>query len=150
MTALGLVVVHHYALALDTADVVGAMSLEAVGGRLEAMDERLHRVRRRQGQMRSAANVRRLLEGSELAGAPPGSVPGKVDYIQDSYCLRCMPQVHGACRDVIEHVREVLVVESNAVTDNPLVFLPEGEQEGGDFVWGGTSTGSLWRWRWTI
>lgn len=130
MTALGVVVAVEFQRLLDSADVVGAMSLEAVAGRLEAMDARIHELRGRPGQSQSAVNVRALLEESELAGARPGTVAGKVEYIQDSYCLRCLPQVHGASRDVLAHVIQVLITEANAVTDNPLVFTPNGAEEG--------------------
>ena len=129
-TAMGIVACYRFARILDCADAIGAMSLEAVAGRLEAFDPRIQELRGRPGQIRSAANVRCLLEGSALAGARRGTVEGKVEYVQDSYCLRCMPQVHGASRDVLDHVREVVVVEANAVTDNPLVFTPDELQEG--------------------
>ncbi len=141
MTALGAVALHLAERALISADVIGAMSLESVAGRMEALDARVHALRGRAGQIASAAHVRRFLEGSELAGAPEGSVPGKVDYVQDSYCLRCMPQVHGACRDVLEHVREVIVTEANAVTDNPLVFPPTGDGPTGGVLSGGNFHG---------
>ena len=131
MTALGVVVAIGFRQLLDCADAVGAMSLEAVAGRLEALDPRIHELRGRSGQITSAARIREMLAGSELAGAQPGTIEGKVEYVQDSYCLRCMPQVHGASRDVLDHVIDVLVTEANAVTDNPLVFLPTDDQEGG-------------------
>lgn len=140
MTALGVVVAIAFRQLLDSADAVGAMSLEAVAGRLEALDERIHLARGRKGQLDSARHVRAMLEGSELAGAQPGTVEGKVEYIQDSYCLRCLPQVHGASRDVLDHVIEVLVTEANAVTDNPLVFVPEGD-DGGAILSGGNFHG---------
>ncbi len=130
MTALGVVVVWEARRLLDSADVIGAMSLDAVAGRMSAMDDRVHQVRGRKGQIDSAANIRYVLRGSELAEARPGAVPGKVEYVQDSYCLRCMPQVHGACRDVVSHVEQVLTVEANAVTDNPLVFVPTDDEPG--------------------
>ena len=141
MTALGVVVIHIASRVLDCADAIGAMSLEAVAGRLAAMDPRIHALRGRAGQQQSAANVRAILKGSELAGAKPGEVPGKVDYVQDSYCLRCLPQVHGACRDVVEYVRGVLVIEANAVTDNPLIFLPSDEEPEGAVLSGGNFHG---------
>src|SRR5690606_17940169 len=87
-------------------------------------------VRRRPGQILSASNIRAVLDGSELAGAEPDTVQGKVEYVQDSYCLRCMPQVHGASRDVLDHVIDILMSEANAVTDNPLVFVPDGLPDG--------------------
>ncbi|MGM0556127.1 MAG: histidine ammonia-lyase [Myxococcota bacterium] len=140
MTAMGLVTALRFKRLLDAADAIGAMSFEAVAGRLAALDERIHAIRGRGGQIFSAALVRRLLEGSELAGARPGTVEGKVEYVQDSYCLRCMPQVHGASRDVLDHVSDVLTTEANAVTDNPLVFPPD-EDSDGDILSGGNFHG---------
>lgn len=140
-TALGIVTNLRFRRLLDCADAVGAMSLEAVAGRREALDPRIHDLRGRQGQSTSAANLRRMLEGSELAGAPPGSVEGKVEYVQDSYCLRCMPQVHGSSRDVADHVADVLATEANAVTDNPLVFPPGDDEDEGDILSGGNFHG---------
>lgn len=138
MTALGTIVATRFARLLDVADLVAAMSLEAVAGRVEALDPRIHAVRGREGQKLSAHHVLRHLRGSALAGAAPGAVEGKVEYVQDSYCLRCMPQVHGASRDVLTHVVHVLEVEANAVTDNPLVFVEDNPDDsavlsGGNF-----------------
>ncbi|MFP4597409.1 MAG: histidine ammonia-lyase [Persicimonas sp.] len=130
MTAAGMIAAIRFRQLLDCADTVGAMSFEAVAGRLAALDERIHLARGRKGQLDSARALRSLLEGSELAGAAPGTIEGKVEYIQDSYCLRCMPQVHGASRDVLDHVTDVLTTEANAVTDNPLVFVPEDGPDG--------------------
>ena len=129
-TALGIVAAYRFRRLLDCADAVGAMSLEAVAGRRAALDPRVHQLRRSDGQSTSAAIIRRMLDGSELAGAEPGTVDGKVEYVQDSYCLRCMPQVHGASRDAADHVADVLATEANAVTDNPLVFAPTDDEEG--------------------
>ena len=140
MTAMGLITALRFGRLLDAADAIGAMSLEAVAGRLAALDPRIHELRGRPGQTFSASLVRRLLHGSELAGARPGTVEGKVEYVQDSYCLRCMPQVHGASRDVLDHVTDVLVTEANAVTDNPLVFPPV-DDDGGDILSGGNFHG---------
>ena len=130
MTALGMVTAIKFGHLLDTVDAVGAMSIDAVAGRLEALDPRIHELRSRKGQVQSAENLRAMLAESELAGAKPGSIKGKVEYIQDSYCLRCMPQIHGASRDVLDHVTQVLVTEANAVTDNPLVFTPTDDDDG--------------------
>ncbi|MFW5966963.1 MAG: HAL/PAL/TAL family ammonia-lyase, partial [Persicimonas sp.] len=105
-------------------------SFEAVAGRLAALDERIHALRDRPGQTESARAIRALLAESELAGAKPGTIEGKTEYVQDSYCLRCMPQIHGASRDVLDHVTDVLGTEANAVTDNPLVFPPTDDDEG--------------------
>ncbi|MFT6395792.1 MAG: histidine ammonia-lyase [Bradymonadia bacterium] len=134
MTAVGLVVMHRFLRLLDIADMGCALSLEAVGGRLEAFDDRIHQLRGRAGQVESARHIREWVAGSELAGAAPGTVPGKTEYVQDSYSLRCAPQVHGASRDVAAHVLSVLVSEANAVTDNPIVFPDDGDiLSGGNF-----------------
>ncbi len=140
-TALGVVAAYRFRRILDCADTVGAMSLEAVAGRRAALDQRIHQLRGSDGQSASAAIIRRLLEGSELAGAEPGTVDGKVEYVQDSYCLRCMPQVHGASRDALAHVVDVLTTEANAVTDNPLVFPADGDEDTGAILSGGNFHG---------
>jgi histidine ammonia-lyase len=149
-TALGAMAAIRFREVLKCADAIGAMSLEAVAGRKAALDERIHKLRGREGQSESARLIREMLEGSELAGAEPGEVEGKVEYIQDSYCLRCMPQVHGASRDALSHVIDVLVNEANAVTDNPLVFPPAEDdrasdehyvETGGDILSGGNFHG---------
>ena len=134
MTAVGLVVIHRLSRLLKIADLACACSLEAVAGRLEAFDARIHALRGRPGQEDAARSIRDWVAGSELAGASPGTVPGKTEYVQDSYSLRCAPQVHGASRDVATHVEGVLVSEANAVTDNPIVFPDEGDiLSGGNF-----------------
>ena len=134
MTAVGLVVVHRFDRLLRIADLACALSLEAVGGRLAAFDPRIHALRGRAGQEESARAIREWVEGSELAGAAPGTVPGKTEYVQDSYSLRCAPQVHGASREAAAHATDVLVSEANAVTDNPIVFPDDGDiLSGGNF-----------------
>ena len=119
------------------ADVIGAMSLDALQGTDVAFDRRIHEARPHPGQLTTAANLRRLLEGSEikLSHAHCGKV-------QDPYSLRCMPQVHGASRDALKYVRDVLGREINSATDNPLVFL-DGDYgvEGDDVVSGGNFHG---------
>ena len=130
MTALGVVVALEFRRLLDCVDVVGAMSLDAVAGRTAALDPRIHALRQRPGQIESAKKITAMLQGSELAGAEPGTVEGKVEYVQDSYCLRCMPQIHGASRDALAYVTDVLITEANAVTDNPLVFPPREGDDG--------------------
>ena len=128
--ALGVVAAYRFRKLLDAVDAIGAMSLEAVAGRRAALDQRIHDLRGHAGQTTSAENIRQMLRGSELAGAQKGTVDGKVEYVQDSYCLRCMPQVHGASRDALDHVADVLATEANSVTDNPLVFPPEDDEQG--------------------
>ncbi|HEY8504659.1 MAG TPA: histidine ammonia-lyase [Gemmataceae bacterium] len=111
------------------ADVAGAMTLEAVRGSIRPFDPRVQQIRGQPGQLACAANVRRLLEGSEII--PSHAECGKV---QDAYSIRCMPQVHGAFRDALAFVASVVEREFNAATDNPLVFPDTGEViSGGNF-----------------
>jgi len=100
------------------ADVEGAMSLEALMGTPAAFDARIHEARPHAGQMAAAAHLVRLLENSEIRE----SHRDHDSRVQDAYCLRCMPQVHGAVRDVLAHVAGVLEIEAGSATDNPLVF----------------------------
>ncbi|MBI3268434.1 MAG: histidine ammonia-lyase [Planctomycetes bacterium] len=111
------------------ADLAGATSLEALKGTLTAFDPRIQAVRPHPGQQASARNVQRLLAGSEILLSHKEC--GKV---QDPYSIRCIPQVHGASRDALEHVARVLEIEINSATDNPLVFVEEQEVlSGGNF-----------------
>ncbi|AYA36663.1 histidine ammonia-lyase [Hymenobacter oligotrophus] len=112
---------------LQAADVIGAISLEAFDGRPDPFDERLHRIRPHAGQVAVARHIRELLHGSELQVRPKTAV-------QDPYSFRCMPQVHGASRDAVQHVSQVVETECNAVTDNPNIF-PESDAilSGGNF-----------------
>ncbi len=111
------------------ADVAGALTLEALKGSHRAFDARLQALRPHRGQEDSAANLRTLLEGSEVARSHE-----ECGRVQDAYSLRCMPQVHGSARDGIRFARSVLEVEVDAVTDNPIVFPDEGEiLSGGNF-----------------
>ncbi len=116
MTAIGVLVYNDAVNLIKHADIAGAMTLEAVGGRTRAFDSKVHEVRPFTGQRQCADNVRRLLEGSRL-------VDQNGD-VQDAYSIRCIPQVHGAVKDALDHVRKVLEVEINSATDNPLFFEP--------------------------
>jgi histidine ammonia-lyase len=154
---------------LATADLAAAMTLDAFAGRTSAFKQEVHALRPHPGQVETAANVRRLLEGSTLADIPYHLVPrfrtwmadswsdpkdqahrfdisweyvpasqrhgkeafysrflpfkgGKKHQPQDAYCLRCMPQVHGAVRDALMQAQRIIDIELNAVTDNPLIF----------------------------
>lgn len=110
-------------------DISGAISLEAMRGSSSAFDEKIQKIRPHKGQINTAFNLRTLLKKSEIMKSHQDC--GKV---QDAYSLRCMPQVHGAVKDTIRHCREVLEIEMNSVTDNPLVFPEEGEYlTGGNF-----------------
>ena len=102
---------------VDSADVIGALTLDALRGTDVAFDERIHLVRPHAGQLKTASNLRRMLEGSQIRESHR-----ECGRVQDAYSLRCIPQVHGAVRDTLAHCREVFEVEANSAVDNPLVF----------------------------
>jgi len=121
------------------ADLAGGLSTDALRGTDAAFDPRLHALRPHPGQVTSAANLWRLLQGSAIRDSHRS---GDVR-VQDPYSVRCMPQVHGAVRDLVDDVEIKLVREMNSVTDNPLVFWDEqgdGEQ-GGELISGGNFHG---------
>lgn len=132
MTALGALALCDARRLCTSADIAGAVSLEALKGSKKPFDERLMRVRPHPGQEECAKNLRALLEDSEIMVSHANC--GRV---QDAYSLRCMPQVHGATRDAIAWVTQVLEREVNSVTDNPTVLLGEGGEaeliSGGNF-----------------
>lgn len=101
-----------------TADVIAAMSFEAYDGRKDPFNLAVHLVRPHKGQIATAAHMLDLLKGSELAGQPKSNV-------QDPYSFRCIPQVHGACKDTLSYVKSVIDIEINATTDNPTVCPDE-------------------------
>lgn len=129
MLALGLLAHRRATILVETADVAGAMSLEALKGTPVAFDPRIHRLRPYPGQITVAANLRALLTKSEIRVSHLDC-----SRVQDAYSLRCMPQVHGAVRDALDYIRRTLLIELNSVTDNPLVF-PERDEvlSGGNF-----------------
>ena len=137
MSGIGALALHDGLTLAETADVVGAMSLEALRGTDTAFAEELHAARPHPGQLTSARNLRRYLEGSEI-GASHRSDPHR---LQDAYSLRCMPQVHGAARDTLGHLAAVLEIEINAVTDNPLVLPPSERHADGAVLSGGNFHG---------
>lgn len=128
MTSVGALNLYDTLNAALTADLTASMTLTALAGQLNAYQERVHTARGQKGQIKTAANIRRLTEGSEILEKAQGA------RVQDAYALRCVPQVHGAVRDALEFVREKIEIELNAVTDNPLIF-PEDEEvvSGGNF-----------------
>ncbi len=132
MTAVGGLAIHDADVTCRIADLAGAMSLEALKGTARAFDPRVVAARPHPGQIAVATFLRELLVGSEIAESHKDC--GKV---QDPYSLRCMPQVHGASRDVLAFARTVLEREAASSTDNPLVFLdgPDGDEmiSGGNF-----------------
>lgn len=128
MAAYGAFVLERCVHLRRTADLIAAMSLEALQGSAKPFDPRIHDVRPHVGQRSVAANVRRLLRNSEILDSHRDC--GKV---QDPYCLRCIPQVHGASRDALDHATAVIEIELNSVTDNPLVFEDGSIISGGNF-----------------
>jgi histidine ammonia-lyase len=118
MTAVGGLAVARARRVVQLADLAGAMSLEALMGTPAAFDERIHRARPHAGQISVAENLMRLLADSEIREAHREHD----SRVQDAYCLRCMPQVHGAVRGALMHVASVLEIEAGSATDNPLVF----------------------------
>ena len=113
----------------SVAHIAGAMSLEALMGTPVAFDARIHEVRGQDGQMQSAAMLRRLLENSEIRESHRMGDPR----VQDAYALRCMPQVHGPVYDLLRFAGEIIGREINAATDNPLVFEDGSLLSGGNF-----------------
>jgi len=155
-TALALHALFAFAPVLESALVIGALTVDAARGSDGPFDPRIHALRGQPGQIDVAQYYRKLLEGSAIrkshermrlpTGAPRPSLPeGEVqrwqsqmldgdDRVQDPYCLRCQPQVVGACLDQLRHAARVLLCEANAVTDNPLVFAEDGAMiSGGNF-----------------
>jgi len=122
MAAIGCFAVVDGEALLDSADLIGAMSLEGLRASVGPFEERIQLLRPIPGQLHTAAHVRRATEGSEIMLSHLNC-----DKVQDAYSLRCIPQVHGACRDALRWLREVIAVEVDAVTDNPLVFPDTGE-----------------------
>jgi histidine ammonia-lyase len=137
MTAVGGLAMARAQRVAELCDLSGAMSLEALMGTPAAFDERIHLARPHQGQIASAAHLLRLLEGSEIRE----SHREHDTRVQDAYCLRCMPQVHGAVRGVLMHVAGVLETETGSATDNPLVF-PGKTESAGTVISGGNFHGA--------
>ena len=120
----------------DSADVLGGLCCDALKGTDTAFDERIHKARPHSGQVKTASNLRRMLEGSQIRESHRAC--GRV---QDAYSLRCIPQVHGAVRDTLAHCREVFETEANSAVDNPLVFITDPKNLTGDVISGGNFHG---------
>lgn len=133
MGAVGGLALNRGEILTRTADVAGAMTLEALRGTPVAFDERIHAARPHAGQIESAAHLRALLQNSGIRSSHVEDDPR----VQDAYSLRCMPQVHGAVRGALRHAREAVEIESGSATDNPLVFV-----EGNDVLSGGNFHGA--------
>lgn len=109
------------------ADIITALSIEAYDAKSEPFQPSLHVIRPHEGQIATAATLRALLDGSQLQTK-------QKEQVQDPYSFRCVPQVHGATKDAIKHIRQVVEIEINAVTDNPTVFEEEDQiLSGGNF-----------------
>jgi len=120
--------VERLANTLDTADLIGALSLEGLMGSSKPFDPRLHQMRPFKGNIRVAKNLHLLLEDSEIRHSHTDC-----ERIQDPYSLRCIPQVHGASRNAWLHLKELTEIELNSVTDNPIIFDAEDTISGGNF-----------------
>jgi histidine ammonia-lyase len=117
MTAVGLLETARAIRLAEVADIAGCLSLEALHGTVSAFDARIHALRPHPRQIECAGHLRDILRESDFCrGFDPSNV-------QDAYTLRCMPQVHGACRDAVAYAEWLLKLELNAVTDNPLIFI---------------------------
>lgn len=130
MTAYGSLALAKLKRLARTADVIGALSVEALRGTDNAYAERLHLTRPHPGQLRVAANLRSLLADSAIRE----SHRYNDDRVQDAYSIRCIPQIHGASRDAIDYIDRAMAIEINSATDNPLIFADEESRiEGGNF-----------------
>lgn len=113
---------------IKTADIISSMTLEALKGIRDAFDELVHKARGQKGQINTAKNILKIIEGSSLT-----TRQGEIR-VQDAYTLRCIPQIHGASRDAINYVKDIISIELNAATDNPLIFPKEDKViSGGNF-----------------
>jgi len=121
---------------VDSADVLGGLCCDALKGTDTAFDERIHKARPHSGQMKTAANLRKMLEGSQIRESHR-----ECGRVQDAYSLRCIPQVHGAVRDTLAHCRDVFETEANSAVDNPLVFITDAKSLKGDVISGGNFHG---------
>ena len=136
MLAVGTLALLSAETLVDSADVLGGLCCDALKGTDTAFDERIHEARPHAGQMKTAANLRLMLEGSQIRESHRDC--GRV---QDAYSLRCIPQVHGAVRDTLNHCRHIFETEANSAVDNPLVFLTDTKNAEGDVISGGNFHG---------
>ena len=129
-TALALAGLFEAETVFRAALVTGALATDAARGSDGPFDPRIHAVRRHKGQIEVAAELRALMDGSAIRAS---HLVGD-ERVQDPYCLRCQPQVMGACFDLLQKAADTLAIEANGVSDNPLVFSAEGEViSGGNF-----------------
>jgi histidine ammonia-lyase len=128
IVAHGVDVVWRWYNLLQTVDVIGAISLEALKGSASPFDSRLHDLRPFRGNMLVAQRLRGLLKDSPILASHVDC-----DRVQDPYSLRCMPQVHGASRNAWLHLKDLVEIELNSVTDNPVIFSENESISGGNF-----------------
>jgi histidine ammonia-lyase len=129
MAALGSLAIKRAEKIMKLADICAAMTCDGVRGTQKAYDPRIQKLKPHPGQIAVADNLLSLLRGSNVMGSHE-----KCGKVQDPYSLRCVPQVHGACRQTLRHIQEVFSYELNAVTDNPLLFIEEDDViSGGNF-----------------
>lgn len=121
MTGIGVLAYWDAENLIKQADIVAAMTLEALEGIIDPFDARIHELRPHPGQLTTARNMVKILDGS-------GHVTHQGEKrVQDAYAIRCIPQIHGASKDALRYVRDKLEIEINAVTDNPLIFPETGD-----------------------
>ncbi len=130
MTAYASLIVKQAKELCKIADIAASLSIEALKGTDRAFDERIHKLRPHPGQQKVARNILRMMRNSEIRLSHLYDDPR----VQDAYSLRCVPQIHGASRDAIDYAYNVVSIEINSATDNPLIFPEDGEHlEGGNF-----------------
>ncbi|CDI50504.1 histidine ammonia-lyase [Clostridium tetani] len=127
LTATGALAVYDAIELLKVGDIAAALTIEALRGIKDAFDPRLHVIRAHEGQMATARNILKLIEGSTYV-----TRQGELR-VQDAYSLRCVPQIHGASKDTIDFVKEKVEIEINSVTDNPIVTREGDVISGGNF-----------------
>jgi histidine ammonia-lyase len=128
MSATGAVVLHRARRLAKTADIVAAMSIDALMGSVKPFDARLAAARPHPGHLAVASNVRKLLKDSEILESHRDCAK-----VQDPYSMRCVPQIHGACRDAMDYAARAVEIEINSATDNPLIFEDGSAIGGGNF-----------------
>ena len=127
MTAVGALVLYDAMRLLKISDIAAALTIEALSGITDAYDRRIHELRPHNGQLTTASNLLKLLEGSDYT-----STQGELR-VQDAYTLRCIPQIHGASKDAVNYVLDKVLIEINSVTDNPIITLEGDVISGGNF-----------------
>jgi len=123
--AIAALVVSQAEYLMKVAEFSSALVMEALCARSDALDPRIHQVRNHKGQIETASNLFQLIKGSTLIDSK--------NQVQDAYSIRCIPQIHGAIRDSVDHIKEIVENEINAATDNPLIFEPGEAISGGNF-----------------